>query len=159
MAWIYQMAAEFGDDRSAAEACAVVVDGNRHVVTDGAGFETVVLTSVLAGQSGRWWLVLTPAGLSTSGITEAERMTKVGGILFEILRHLSGYRFATVGLEAFDFRDLEDLPSIIDSDSLHGFVLSEEVFRALSTPMGFVPFAPGYRWKPYRGESARSNSL
>jgi hypothetical protein len=79
-------------------------------------------------------------------------MTHAGLLLYEKLRHAPPYRFAQVGVEAFDFRDLEDLAEIISSPALNGLVLSEPLWQMLGGPARFVPFAPGYRWIPYRGE-------
>ena len=79
-------------------------------------------------------------------------MTAVGFLLYDKLRNAPpGYRFAAVGVEVFDFRDVEDLPEIVSLPQGHGLVLSEALWQSFGRPLIYVPFSIGYRWHPYRG--------
>jgi hypothetical protein len=155
MAWWFQLAAEIGDDRAAAEAIARHFDGITWQVPGEDAFETTIHAGAEAGATGRWWALAVPSGLSTSGSgdpRDARRMTGVGLLLLERLRSAPPYRFAGVGVEVFDFRDVEDLPEVLDSPALNGFVLSDPLWLSFGRPSLFVPFAPGYHWRPYLGE-------
>ena len=154
MAWYFELAAEFGDDLAGAGTFARFFDEVRLQRPDDT--ECFNLDAgAQQGQSGRWWAVVVPREIGRTGASSAEeasRMTRAGLLLYEKLRHAPRYRFAAVGVEPFDFRDLEGLAEIISSPALNGLVLSEPVWQMLGSPPRFVLFAPGYRWVPYRGE-------
>jgi hypothetical protein len=57
-----------------------------------------------------------------------------------------------VGAEVFDFRDIDDLPEILLLPSIDGLVLAEDLWINFAKPSLYVPFAPGYWWRPYPGE-------
>jgi len=79
-------------------------------------------------------------------------MTEVGYVLYDRLRLAPPYRFAAVGVETFDFRDVEDLPEVLSFPAIAGLVLAEALWAQFGRPANFVPFAKGYWWVPYRGE-------
>ncbi len=156
MALLFELAAEIGTDRAAAERFARFFDGTRWQLPGTPCFETTVGAEIATGESGRYWVCAVPSGLSTSGVRgpeDARQMTEVGFLLYEKLQSAPPYRFASVAIEAFVFRDVEDLPAILlPHSSSDGLVLSESLWMSFGQPAIFVPFAPGYRWRPYRGE-------
>jgi len=115
MAWIFQLGAEFGDDYIAATEFARFFEHTLWRVRTEPLFETIIRSGVQSGESGKWWAIASPTGVSTSGVSsvdEAQRLSDIGFLLYEKLRSAPPYRFAAVGFEVFDFRDVEDLPAI-----------------------------------------------
>jgi hypothetical protein len=152
VAWIFSLAVECGDEPRA-RACAAYFAGS-----DAAPPVTV---SVERGLDDRaWWAVVVPIGESTSGVVSesvARSLTVAGWALLDRLLGAPPYRFALVGVEAFDAVGVDDLVDRAASDvdlfeRLHGLVVSDDVRQRLSPSIRFEPFAPGYVWRPYLGE-------
>lgn len=77
-------------------------------------------------------------------------MTEIGFALYERLRGAPPFRFAMVGIEVDGFRTFSELEATeLDEDAFEGLALNEETWRLLGSPSGFVPFAIGYRWRPF----------
>jgi len=78
----------------------------------------------------------------------------VGEELYELLRRFHGYETAMVGWDPEYCVDVRELESDWLPDGtiykLHGLVLSDALIERWR-PEGFVPFAPGFSWLPYRG--------
>jgi hypothetical protein len=157
MAWIFVLGIECGPDRAAADALAahfkpfsLTLSDGTVVSADGAG----VLPS--SDEAGSWWTVLSPHGLSRTGISteqEARQCTEAGHHLYHLLRSAPPlYRAAIVGVEAYDFFDLPHLAWCIANRPLHGLVLSSSLHDSFGRPPHFQPFSNGYLWRPYQGE-------
>jgi len=83
-----------------------------------------------------------------------DEVAAVGEQLYDLLRRFHGYEAAIVGWDPEVLVDVGELESDWLPDGsisqLHGLVLSHALIARLR-PEGFVPFAPGYSWVPYRG--------
>lgn len=143
MAWIFGLSAECGRAEASAAALA------RHFAAWPAG--------AYADDSANWWCSVVPAGLSRTGITseaDASAMTRAGEALYDELRSAPAvYRYALVGVEVDGFRSYDELVTDEGLTRLPGLVLSGDTWVACGRPPAFVPFARGYRWIPYAGES------
>ena len=143
MAWIFGLSAECG----AAEASAAALAAHFAAWPAGA----------YADDGGNWWCSVVPGGLSRTGIgseADASAMTSAGEAVYEQLRSAPAvYRYALVGVEVDDFRSYGELVTDEDLTRFPGLVLSDDTWVACGRPPTFVPFAPGYRWIPYAGES------
>ena len=164
MAWIFELAAEFGPQgASAAEAFARHFHGLRWTFDEPGWPETLVTAGPQQGEGGDWWAIACPSGVHHSGSPmnedDARRMTAIGLRLYERLKSAPNFRFAAVGAEVFDFRAAHELPDILLQPGLHGLVLSEPLWTEFGQPSLYVPFAPGYLWRPYRGETFVDNPL
>ena len=69
--------------------------------------------------------------------------------LYERLRTAPRYRYALVGVEVDGFRYFDELDDDVVNHDYNGLVLAEEVWKHLGSPDVFVPFEPGYRWRPF----------
>lgn len=143
MAWIFGLNAECGP--SGAHACELA----RHF----HGWPTGIYRD-----AENWWCGVFPDGLSRSGITsdaDAAAMTAAGHRLYErLLTAPPVYRYALAGVETDEFHTYDELT--VDPANpwiCPGLVLGDDVWATLGKPAAYGPFAPGYRWVPYRGES------
>jgi hypothetical protein len=88
---------------------------------------------------------------------EADELSEIGCRLYDLLTSLDGYSAAQVGWEADDRVEINELRvrwyEDIIAGKMHGLVLSEATLSEFPDASGFVPFAPGYRWIPYAGET------
>ena len=76
-------------------------------------------------------------------------MTKIAFALYEHLHSAPEFRFALVGVEVDEFRRFTELDNDVVTLDFSGLVLCEAVWRHLGSPSVFVPFTPGYRWRPF----------
>jgi hypothetical protein len=151
VAYFYSLAVECGDE-GAARACAEHFSGRRA--------DVAVKRSA---EDGAWWAVVTPQGESESGVTSddvAQSLSAAGQALLEHLRSAPPFRFAVIGVEAFEAITFDDLDASTGSDPsfpdrFDGLVVSDEVRDRLGRDAPLEPFAPGYAWFPYRGEHFR----
>lgn len=148
-AWIFSVSAECGDSKSAAEALARHFEG--HTVKISTGQEFLCGVRVWQEQ-GAWWASASPEGVSRIGFfneSEAAKCTAVGFGLYDRLRTAPAYRYALVGVEVDGFRSYEELgPDVVILD-FSGLVVADAVWQHLGSPSVFVPFSPGYRWRPF----------
>ena len=156
MAWSFELAAEFGPDgTTAAEAFAHHFCGLRWTFEDPHWPVTDVSAGAQQAEAENWWAIACPSGIHRSGSPmdedDARRMTAIGFRLYERLKSAPPYRFASVGAEVFDFRAAHELPPVLLQPGLHGLVLSEPLWNEFGKPSLYVPFVPGYFWRPYRG--------
>ena len=88
---------------------------------------------------------------------DAAGYTELGHALYARLPELVGYQAAMVGWEIDTFvtaQDLrEDWSDEVIRGEVYGLVLSDVILREFPGAEGFVPFAPGYSWIRYRGET------
>lgn len=114
-------------------------------------------TRLFADRTGAWWCHVVPEGLGASGIgsaSEAAAMTQAGYELYDRLRTAPPrFRYALAGVETDEFRTYSELEDERDLDPFAGLVLTNALWEHAGRPSAFVPFSPGYRWMPYRGES------
>ncbi len=62
------------------------------------------------------------------------------------------FRYALVGVEVDDFASFEDINENIADPRVvayEGLVIAESIWGRLGCPGIFVPFALGYRWRPF----------
>ena len=146
MAWFYSLAVECGD-RDAASACA------QHFADADAD-----VSAQQSSEDGAWWAVVTPrVADGLAGAELAQARTAAGQALLERLRSAPPFRFAVIGVEAFESATLDGLDASEGSDPsfpqrFHGLVVSDAVRGSLGPDAPLEPFAPGYSWFPYRGE-------
>lgn len=153
MAWILELAVECNNDREAGdrvrqhfEAYEFNLEATR-VVRCGAGDPEL-------DEDGRWWVDIVPmlAGKAFHHNEDISFLTKIALCLYERLRTASGYRFAIVGIESYQFNRAEALSRMIHNSKLNldGLVVNEELFRTFGDAPDFLDFAPGYFWRPLR---------
>ena len=150
MAWLFSLSAECGLQKEAAEQFAAHFQRLTVMLADGSRFPCQVDTF----HDGEGWCArICPDGVSRSGIRheqDARQMTEIGSALYERLRSAPPFRFAMVGVEVDGFRTFSELDAdVVDCDSFEGLVLGEPGWRLLGAPSVFVPFAPGYWWRPF----------
>ena len=76
-------------------------------------------------------------------------MTEIGFALYERLRSAPPYRAAMVGVEVHGFGSFEEVDDDLVRLDYSGLVIADSIWRRLRSPDIFVPFAPGYRWRPF----------
>jgi hypothetical protein len=168
MAIIFELVLNFGTDWAAAqEACRRVAAhppltaGPHHIPLhepliapapsiDGPDYLEMSVMPVgvgfgVASEHGRPPLSLTP-----------EQLSELGHGLYRVLATLSGYQAALVGWDPEPLLDLAELrqerADDIQAGTLPGLVLARDLELGIPTP-NFVPFAPGYIWIPYAGQT------
>ncbi len=157
MAWIFELGAECGSDPENARAVGLHFDKLAWTLSDGTPIPIDFDPNYLTMDDDRnWWASVAPRGLSRSGprnATEFRQMVEATRMLFERLRSAPPkYRFALIGIEASTLFSVSDLPDRFSRPRLSGLVLSVELWISLGRPSIFVPFSPGYRWRPYEGD-------
>jgi hypothetical protein len=150
MAWLFQLAIECNTDATAAKRIKDHFDECPFALEGGVRGKFTV-NPVSQDENNRWWVsVLSRIGEKTLQSTDSKDLIAgVSGKLYDRLRSISGYRFALAGVEAFQFNDIEALPTLVHNPALIGLVVDEQLFRQLGTPSEFVRFAEGYFWRPY----------
>lgn len=149
MAWVFSLSAECGPEKVEAEAVARHFDGMIVTIDDGSTF------ACKAGpyhDGEGWWACVCPDKVSRSGIRneqDARQMTEIGFALYDRLRTAPPYRYALVGVEVDEFRRFSELDDDVVKLDFNGLVLADNVWQRLGSPGIFVPFAPGYRWRPF----------
>jgi hypothetical protein len=154
MALIFELAAECGRDRSAAQMFGKHFDAQDWRLSDGfhSTWQFTEL-SVSPGDDGNYWCEITPSGLSKSGVRtelDARRMGEAGLLLYARLKTAPPFRFAVVGLEVLHFNTVDNLRNLANHPELNGFVVSSELWELWSRPPAFELFTRGYYWRPYR---------
>ena len=101
---------------------------------------------------GAWWAAVSPEGVSRGGIgtpKDLRELTEVGFVLYDRLRSAPLFRFALAGVEVYAFKQFEELDDDLVHSDYSGLVLADPVWQRLGSPSIFVPFASGYRWRPF----------
>ncbi|MBN2493370.1 MAG: hypothetical protein JXR96_02165 [Deltaproteobacteria bacterium] len=155
MAWIFSLSMECGDD--AAAAAELTAHFESFSLEGESGESISIRGQTLLDDEGATWVMAIPQGVSRVGIqsdADARSMTLLGSQLYDRLRIAPrGYRFALCGIEVDGFRTCAEL---LDADAIRrfrGLVVEEAIFKAVGEPPAFEPFAPGYWWLPYGGET------
>jgi hypothetical protein len=149
MAWLYSLSAECGTQKESAEAVARHFHDFTVALTDGSRFPCEVEVGHIGSA---WWAAVYPEGVSRSGVANekhARELTEVGFILYERLRSAPSFRFALVGVEVYDFKTFEEIDDDLVNWDWSGVVLADAIWQRLGSPTIYVPFAPGYRWRPF----------
>jgi hypothetical protein len=149
MALIFSLSAECGPQKEAAEAVARHFNGLTVTLTDESRFPCGAGT-FHDGKS--WWAIVCPEGVTRRGIgnqQEERQLTEIGLALYARLRSAPAFRYALVGVEVDGFRYFSELDNDVVTLDFGGLVLSEAVWQHLGSPSIFVPFEPGYRWRPF----------
>lgn len=150
MAWLFHLAAECGPDAAAAEMFARHFRGVSPTLI--GGLNSVWHATLNRDGEGNWWCMITPGGVSRSGVhstEDARQMAAHGSLLYEQLRTAPPFRYALVGIEAQEFRTFSELKQTdFGLFVFDGLVLSRDVWEQLNRPAGFIPFAAGYLWRP-----------
>lgn len=156
MAWVFSLSAECGNVRESAESFTTFFQGL--VLTLSDGVEVICQANVFSSGKG-WWSLVNPSGVIISGgnetnyeLCKAIRATEIGYLLYEQLKSAPPFRYAIVGWEVDGFRDENELDAD-DLETLSGLVLSQEICEKLNGQSKLQPFAVGYYWQPYKGES------
>jgi hypothetical protein len=106
---------------------------------------------------GGWFVTVCPSEVTGSGIsdvTEAQRADEFANVFYGLLKNVSSYRFAAVGVEVAGIRSYEDVVKELGEkhNFWPGMVISEELWKGGGSPDLFVPFHKGYRWRPFESE-------
>jgi len=149
MPWIFSLSAEAGPQKEAAEALACHFNGFTVTLPDGSRYPCNANT-FHDGEG--WWAMICPRGVSGGDIgdeREQQKLTAIGFALYERLRSAPAFRFASVGVDVDGFRSFTELDDDVVTLDFGGLVLSDAVWQHLGSPGIFVPFTPGYRWRPF----------
>lgn len=149
----FTLSAECGPSCEAAETFANHFRNVSWVLSNGADFSCRV--GVVEALD--WWCIVSPTGVSQTGIhtpEDAYQMTEIGLLLYQKLRSAPPFRYALVGIEVDQVRHYNELVTACGKPDVpfHGFVIAEMVWHDIGCPVGFTSFAPGYLWTPYQGE-------
>lgn len=84
-------------------------------------------------------------------------MAEVGHQHYDLLATFDGYTAAACGWESeMHVEDVDELTTqyidVVRAGEINGLVLTEAICDRLGLNGTYVPFRPGYRWNPYRGE-------
>jgi len=162
MAFFFSLSIECGADQAAAASCADHF-GSWELPPECALPNRTIRVSFQQESSGDpiWWAVVVPLGVSQSGVWSedvAHEMSAAGVCLFDRLKTAPPFRFALIGVESQEAilranldRHFAQDPTL--ADRYRGLVISQEIRDQLGASPVFGPFAPGYFWIPYRGET------
>jgi hypothetical protein len=167
----FELVVNFGDNAKAAQDAALTASKpSVHPSVLRAGPHSIPLHRPLLATRGPYIeLSFLPAavgrGVALDGslprfpLTAAE-FTELGHQLYGLLGKFDGYLTARVGWDPEDLLDPAELRAEwsreLTDGSLHGLVLCERLHFELGLGDDYVPFRPGYRWIPYRGEQPSS---
>ncbi|MFE7838647.1 hypothetical protein ACFU53_22110 [Streptomyces sp. NPDC057474] len=163
MAICFELVVNFGANIESAQSAALTAPkpGVLH-----AGAHRIPLHRPMLGTAGSYlelsilpvavgWGVGLDGSLPKFRLTAAE-LTDLGRQLYELLAKFDGYVTARVGWDPEPLLDPVELKTEwseeLTNGSLHGLVLCEGLHAELGLGDDYVPFQPGYRWMPYRGE-------
>jgi hypothetical protein len=148
MALIYSLSAECGRDKSAAEAVAKHFEGFAPVLDNGSQY---FCETWLVQADDVWWAACHPPGIGLTGLEPQDIpiCNALAVALYDRLRTAPPYRFAAYGCEVDCWREYDDLDNDVIERNFSGFVVAEEIWQRLGAPGVFVPFSPGYYWRPF----------
>ena len=156
MGTFYQLSIECGEDESLARSVERHYDGYSFEVT--RTVRSTCSPRAITDGDQNWWVIVSPNGLSASGISskeDAQQMTIAGRNLYDRLLSSPPFRYAIAGVETEEFKSFSELKEMDAGlySRLAGLVMSRETWEAMSSPPGFVPFRNRYLWRPYQGEA------
>lgn len=158
MGWFFTLSAEFGMNQTDAENFAAYFKHFSLVLSDGQQFLCQAgCYQEAGGNSPNWWCTVCPKkadGKDINVLNDWQEMNELAPLLYERLQLAPSFRYAIVGIEVDEHVTYDELLSdapISEVDNLtSGLVISEDLWRKLGSPHGFVSFRPGYLWIPFR---------
>jgi len=167
MAFFYSLAIECGPKDETARKCAKHFEGwDLPLEEILSTCKTNVSIKQENGSGHNWWVVVIPLGVSQGGVVsneEARRMSAAGYALLERLKSAPSFRFALVGVEAFEALEYDALnpefgrdPTIVRNYS--GLVVTTQTYKQLNHSRFFEAFVRGKYWIPYQGEIYRGSN-
>lgn len=149
MAFLFQLTVECDNDHETALRVKRCLEGDTITLGGGRTFY-LRANDVSRDERGRWWVSV--------GLQDGDRflqssdnstlLAEAGEKLYEKLKVVHGYRFALVGIEVFQFNDVESLPKLLAVPGLKGLVINKELLQKLNLRKDFVEFCSGYWWLP-----------
>ena len=152
MAWIFDLAAEFGRNQSVADKFRSYFSTQKIFLCDGQYHQC---HAQLIEMYGSIWCVVVPDDLSRSGVqsVEDQKLLSDAGIkLYDLLKETTGFRYACVGIEADGIGSFEEVREGLARSDTPGLVIAEGVFSGVKPMTPPEVFIPGYLWWPYSGE-------
>ena len=153
MAWAFSLSIECGQSRESAER--VAAHFGELTLTLSENTSSQCTATVFQDMDEGWWCRVCPRSVSQIGIEAPDAaylMTELGILLFQQLRTSPAFRYALVGVEVDEFRTYSELLAESSTLSFPGLVLSEDTWKAMTSPSTFRPFTQAYVWQPYEGE-------
>ena len=159
MGTFFQLSIECGGEESLARSVGNHYEDYSFEITE--TLKSICSCRIITDADQNWWAIVSPSGLSASGIStneDARYMTIAGRHLYARLLSSPPFRYAIAGVETEEFRSFSELK---DTDAnlyprLHGLVLAREIWESVGCPSGFVEFRDRYLWLPYMGEAPPS---
>ena len=149
MNWLYSLSIECGGEPGDAD---MLVRHFRDLVLS---LSHGVMVAVDVSRTEDGWVIVSPQGLSHSGIqsdSDARDMSRAGDGLIQHLRTVKGYRYALLGVDSAGFIDYCDIDKHYAGDGFSGLIVSDSIWTQLGKPKTYRRFVPGYHWQPYQGE-------
>ncbi|RYG58154.1 hypothetical protein EON80_27450 [bacterium] len=164
MAYYYYLEAEFGTSQAAAVAFAAHFKDFKFKLKNGLKI-SVFSNFQSQDEEGNWRCTIIPSGVSLGVpnreyerlIESHEQLEEITLTLYDHLESAPPFRYAHTQWEIEERLNWSELMSDRDSFSdpnqkwYDGLVLSDEIWKQAGSPPVFVPFAPGYLWRPYSG--------
>ena len=156
MAYIFSLSAECGNLREDAETFANYFQNLILKFSD--GLEILCSSMILRCSGNNWWCLVNPKGIIAgrsdyeAELCKTERTSEAGFLLYEKLKTAPAFRYAIVGWEVDGFREADEFDDN-DLRTLDGLVFSQEFCEKFNCLAEFTPFATGYYWRPYLGET------
>jgi hypothetical protein len=152
MAWIFQLAAEFGCNRLAADKFQRCFSTQKLMLGDRQDHQC---DAQVVEMEGSIWCIVIPGGLTRCGIRsieDAELLSGAGEKLYRLLRKMTGFRYAIVGIEAACIGSFEEVRQGLVQGDTPGLVIAESAFSDVKPVRPLEMFVQGYLWWPYVGE-------
>jgi len=149
MAQFYELVAEFGQNRTAAESFAnfladkklEVYDGSIYCIDVGVGN----IDHVLYPNGSIWGIAIVKDFEFTKSIEVAHQ---IDGLLYGLLKCVGGYRYAAAGVEAECIGSWDEIKLDLERSPQNGLVVGEQMLSNLKLFAEPVLFSPGYLWWP-----------
>ena len=149
MTLVYSLSIECGPERTSADAIV------RHFESSNVALASEVspwFRDVHFDAEG-WWVLVHCRRLAFRGEPspeEHQRIVKATQALYLHLKSAPRFRYALAGIEVDEFRRRSRLDQDLVTMDFSGVVVDETIWTELGKPTNFVPFAPGYYWRPSR---------
>ena len=157
MGRFFSLSAEIGLIQANAKSFAEYFNNISLVLSDGEQFSWKAGGFLEAGgKSSNWWCMVCPKkadGRDIDVLKDWQQMNELAPLLYDRLQFAPPFRYAIVGIEVDEFRTYEELfaDDLIkeEPEKFSGLVISEEIWKKLDSPQGFVSFKQGYFWIPF----------
>jgi hypothetical protein len=155
MGYIFELAAEFGDNKANALKFMHDFEGHMGQLSDGRKVIcSLNLNDVWKSPENSWWCRIVPEGFSRIyGPTEMVSdclMIELTKLIYLKLKSRQGFRIAQVGWEVAESVEMEDLRKWqkIGGGIPNGTVISQDVWKEIGAPPDFSPYTETSLWKP-----------